>query len=73
VHKACAGSEDYKFDLLSSDEQEIVEKMKKNSWLFDEKKEKEEPFEKTVIEGKNGELMSVKEFLKSDEYLKRKK
>ncbi|MQY60797.1 hypothetical protein GH153_03030 [bacterium] len=63
-----------RFDELSSEDQEIVEKMKKNSWLLDNKKEKkDDDFERTVIVGDDGEEISVKEFLNSEEYLKRKK
>lgn len=61
-----------KIDMFNEEDQEAIRLRKKDSWLLDDIKKKEEPFEKTVIEGENGEELSVAEFLKSDEYRKRK-
>ena len=65
IYQAAAGSKGSKFDELSSEDQEAVEVMRKNAWLLDDvKKDKEEPFERTVIEGENGEEIELADYLK---------
>lgn len=67
------GSEASKFDDLSEDDQEQVRLFQKHDWLLDKKKEKEDDdFERTVIAGDDGQDIPIEDFLKSDEYRKRK-
>lgn len=62
-----------RFDDLSSEDQEQVEAMRKDAWLLDnKKKKKDDDFERTTIEGENGEDIPIEDFLNSDEYRKRK-